>query len=109
MTTTTSVKLDDELKSRVQNLANIHRRSAHWIMREAINEYVEREEKRAALNQETQKALHDYQETNLHLTAQEVEASLGDWGTTYEQSMPTCHQSFIRNMQSVTLSVYVDF
>ncbi|WP_419836576.1 CopG family ribbon-helix-helix protein [Xenorhabdus bovienii] len=31
----TSVKLDDNLKSRIQHLAEVRQRSAHWIMREA--------------------------------------------------------------------------
>ena len=42
----TSVKLDDDLKSRIQHLAETRNRSAHWIMREAIRDYVEREEAR---------------------------------------------------------------
>jgi len=48
MATPTSVKLDDELKGRVKNLAESRRRSTHWILREAIAQYVEREEKREA-------------------------------------------------------------
>ena len=43
---TTSLKLDPEIKDRVQRLAAARRRSAHWIMREAVEQYVEREEKR---------------------------------------------------------------
>jgi predicted transcriptional regulator len=43
---TTSLKLDIEVKQRVQRLAVARRRSPHWLMREAIEEYVEREEKR---------------------------------------------------------------
>ena len=39
----TSVKLDEALKGRVRELANSRRRSAHWIMREAIQQYVDRE------------------------------------------------------------------
>ncbi len=45
--TTTSIKLDDVLKARLQKLASARRRSVHWLMREAIAEYVEREEQRA--------------------------------------------------------------
>ena len=41
---TTSLKLDVELKTRVQRLAESRRRTSHWIMREAIDEYVTREE-----------------------------------------------------------------
>ncbi len=44
----TSVKLDEDLKNRVQNLADAQSRTAHWIMRKAIRDYVEREEKREA-------------------------------------------------------------
>lgn len=68
----TSVKLDDELKSRVQHLAEQRHRSAHWIMREAIKDYVEREEKREAFRQEALNAWNDYQKNGLHLTSDEV-------------------------------------
>ncbi|MEE9413431.1 MAG: ribbon-helix-helix protein, CopG family [Methylococcales bacterium] len=42
----TSVKLDDDLKNRIQHLTNIWRRLVHWIMHEAIRDYVEREKAR---------------------------------------------------------------
>ena len=44
--TTTSIKLDDALKAQLQQLAAARRRTVHWLMREAITEYVAREEKR---------------------------------------------------------------
>ena len=43
---TTSLKLDAEIKTRLQQLAQARRRSSHWLMREAIEQYVEREERR---------------------------------------------------------------
>lgn len=36
MATATSIKLDDELKGRVQHLAEARRRTSNWIMQEAI-------------------------------------------------------------------------
>jgi predicted transcriptional regulator len=45
----TSVKLDDDLKGRVQTLARTRQRSPHRVMREAIRQYVEREEARESL------------------------------------------------------------
>ena len=39
------------MKDRVQRLAATRRRSAHWLMREAIEQYVEREEKREQFRQ----------------------------------------------------------
>ncbi|MGH9604874.1 MAG: CopG family ribbon-helix-helix protein [Terracidiphilus sp.] len=49
---TTSLKLDPQLKDRVQRLAATRRRSAHWIMREAVEQYVTREEKRGQFLQD---------------------------------------------------------
>jgi predicted transcriptional regulator len=34
----TPVKIDDELKKRIQLLADARRRSPHWIMQEAIRD-----------------------------------------------------------------------
>ena len=47
----TSIKIDDGLKARVQHLADLRRRSAHWIMREAIAQYVACEEARESFKQ----------------------------------------------------------
>ncbi|TDO16813.1 MULTISPECIES: CopG family ribbon-helix-helix protein [Halomonas] len=88
----TSIKLDDDLKGRVQNLADARRRSAHWLMREAIEQYVEREERREMFRQDTLKAWEDYQATGVHTTADEVEQWLGSWGKDDEVSAPTCHK-----------------
>ncbi|MFC0267293.1 CopG family ribbon-helix-helix protein [Kushneria aurantia] len=92
MATPTSIKLDDDLKGRVQHLADTRRRSAHWLMREAIEQYVEREERRESFRRDTLKAWEDYQTTGLHATADEVEKWLASWGTDNEVPTPTCHK-----------------
>lgn len=92
MAVVTSIKLDDELKGRVQNLASARRRTSHWIMREAITQYVEREEKRETLRQDTLKAWEEFQATGLHATAEEVETWLSSWGTDNELPAPECHE-----------------
>lgn len=92
MASATSIKLDDELKGRIQHLAEIRRRSSHWIMREAIAQYVDREEKREALRQDTLKAWEEFQTTGLHATADEVEKWLTSWGTDNELPAPQCHK-----------------
>lgn len=84
----TSIKLDDDLKGRVEHLAEARRRSAHWIMREAIAQYVEREEKRERLREETVAAWEEFQTTGRSLAAEEVEAWLATWGTEDEQPAP---------------------
>lgn len=92
MATSTSIKLDDELKDRVQYLANARRRTSHWIMREAIAQYVEREEKREELNRNTLMAWEEFQATGLHVTAEEVDKWLSSWGTENELPAPVWHR-----------------
>ena len=88
----TSVKLDEELKSRIQHLAEMRHRSAHWIMREAIRDYVHREEAKESFKQEALDSWTSYQETGLHLSGQEVRTWLNTWGTDKEKAIPKCHE-----------------
>jgi len=92
MATPTSIKLDDDLKGRVQHLAEARRRSAHWIMREAIEQYVNREEKQEAFKQDAVAAWERYQATGIHATAEDVEKWLKSWGKDDEESAPVCHR-----------------
>ena len=88
----TSLKIDDELKSRIQHLAEARRRSAHWIMLEAIQQYVQREEAKESFNQEAIASWSAYQETGRHLTGQEIRTWLNTWGTDEEMAVPECHK-----------------
>ena len=88
----TSIKLDDELVDRVRRLAGLRQRSPHWIMREAIRDYVAREESRESFRQEAVASWSAYQETGRHLTGQEVQAWLSTWGTEAEAELPECHE-----------------
>jgi len=88
---TTSLKLDSQLKDRVQRLAESRRRSAHWIMREAVEEYVTREEKRERFRQDALAAWNHYQATGLHLTAEEADAWLAKLEADEDAEAPECH------------------
>jgi len=87
-----SVKLDPDTRTRIEHLAEIRHRTTHWIMREAISQYVEREEKREAFRQDTIKAWEEYKETGLHATVTEVDTWLASWGTENELPAPECHK-----------------
>lgn len=88
----TSLKIDDALKSRVHRLADQQRRSPHWIMLEAIQQYVSREEARESFKQEALTSWANYQETGRHLTGKEVRDWLNTWGTEDEKAVPECHK-----------------
>jgi predicted transcriptional regulator len=87
----TSIKLDDAMKERVRNLAATRDRSAHWVMREAIREYVEREEKREAFHQAGLRAWEEYQRIGLHVTDEEADAWLAKLAAGEDAELPLCH------------------
>jgi predicted transcriptional regulator len=88
---TTSIKLDIETKERVQRLAAARRRSPHWVMREAIEQYVEREEKREQFRQDALAAWTHYQTTGLHASAEEADAWLAKLEAGKTAAPPKCH------------------
>ena len=91
MAATTSLKLDDEIKGRVGRLAAARRRSAHWLMREAIEQYVEREEKREQFRQSALEAWEEYQATGLHVTSEEADSWLARLEAGEDVDPPECH------------------
>jgi predicted transcriptional regulator len=88
---TTSLKIDSELKERVRQLASARRRSAHWIMREAVEQYVSREEKREQFRADALAAWSEYQATGLHVTAEEADAWLAKLEAGEAAEAPSCH------------------
>lgn len=87
----TSLKIDDDMKQRIRRLAEQRERSPHWIMRQAITEYVEREEERESFYQEAMDGWREYQETGLHITGEEFFEWISRWGTDAETAFPECH------------------
>lgn len=88
---TTSLKLDVELKQRVQRLAATRRRTAHWILREAVEQYVAREEQRERFRQDALAAWDEYQATGLHVSAEEADAWLARLEAGEDAEAPECH------------------
>ena len=89
--TTTSLKLDAELKKRVQRIAALRRRSPHWVMREAVEQFVGREEKREKLRRDALAAWTHFQATGLHVTADEADAWLAKLEAGEDAEAPACH------------------
>ena len=69
---TTTLKIDDTLKGRVQYLAAL--RCRENFKQEALASWAA------------------YKETGRHLTGQEIRAWLNTWGTDDERAVPECHE-----------------
>ncbi|USX13171.1 CopG family ribbon-helix-helix protein [Oxalobacteraceae bacterium OTU3CAMAD1] len=86
-----SVKLDPDTRARLEHLAQSRRRTPHWMLREAIAQYVEREEKRETFKQDTLKAWEEYQTAGLHVTADQADAWLAQLADGNDIDPPECH------------------
>ena len=86
-----AIKIDSDIKERVKRLAQARQRSAHWLMREAIRQYVEREERREALRQDAMQAWSEYRDCGLHVTMQEADAWLAELESGRDAEPPACH------------------
>jgi predicted transcriptional regulator len=86
-----AIKIDEDTKARVKRLAEARHRTSHWLMREAITQYVDREEKREAFRQDTLKAWVEYRSTGLHVTAVEADAWLAQLEQGNDIEPPECH------------------
>lgn len=88
---TVSVKLDNDMRERIKHLADARHRTTHWVMRQAIEQYVEREEKREAFRNATLEAWNEYQMTGLHVTLEEADAWLAKLEAGQDVEPPECH------------------
>jgi predicted transcriptional regulator len=90
--TTTSLKLDPELRERLRRLAEARRRTPHWLMRDAIVRYLDREEARERLRVDALAAWAEYEATGRHATGEAVDAWLARLEAGEEDAdPPACH------------------
>lgn len=86
-----SLKLGSEVREGLRSLAEIKKRPAHALAREAVAAYVKVELEREQFTSDADAAWNHYQETGLHATSEEVLAWVDSWGTSNELPKPKCH------------------
>lgn len=73
---TTNLELDAATQARLRRLAVTRNLPADRLMKQAVDEYLDREEGRARFQQDAFAAWLEFQATNLHVTADEADAWL---------------------------------
>jgi predicted transcriptional regulator len=86
-----AIKIDEVIKARLKRLADARQRTSHWLMREAIAQYVDREEKRETFRQVTLKAWEAFRVDGLHVTANEADAWMAQLEQGHDVVPPECH------------------
>ncbi|HUW27852.1 MAG TPA: CopG family ribbon-helix-helix protein [Sulfuriferula sp.] len=87
-----SLKLEPSEHERLKTLAELKHRTPHYLMHEAVRQYLEREESRESFKRDALTSWREYQETGLHLTGEEVANWLDSWGTDTSRPVSPCHE-----------------
>jgi predicted transcriptional regulator len=83
------VKLDANIRDRLERLGETKQRSAHWLMKEAITRYLEQEEYNEELNRETLARWQEAAQGKV-VSHEAVSKWLDTWGTNEENDRPPC-------------------
>lgn len=86
-----TVKLDPSDRDRIASLATMKKRTAHYLMKEAILEYVQREEARQNFIRAADASFEHYKETGLHITLDEFSAWVDDVQKNPDAPITACH------------------
>lgn len=78
MATTQGIKLDDDTRKRIKILANKRQRSSHWLMKTAIEDYLQREEEFEKEKEEDNARWEHYLMTGKAIDHDKVETWLKD-------------------------------
>jgi predicted transcriptional regulator len=83
-----AVKLDDETYARLKALGEARKRSPHWLMKEAIQQFLDREEEAEHIRRDTLKRWERYETTGEMVTHDVVDAWIETRGTKGEGKCP---------------------
>jgi predicted transcriptional regulator len=82
------IKLSEHDRERLKRLAETRKRAPHWLAKEAIAQYLEREEVVERFRQESISAWEEYQRTGRSVPNDQVMAWLDSWGSEDEREAP---------------------
>ena len=83
-----AVKLPENERERLGRLAEIKKRSPHWLAKEAISQYLDREEAIEHFKQETVARWEEYRQTGKTVPNDVVMDWLDSWGSDKESKPP---------------------
>ncbi|SJM90893.1 conserved hypothetical protein [Crenothrix polyspora] len=91
-TANVTVKLEDSERERIKSLAAAKKRTPHYIMREAIQNYLEQEEAEQRFITAAKASLAEYKKNGEHITLGEFSAWVKEAKTDPNAPMPLCHK-----------------
>ncbi len=85
-----SVKLKSQDRDRLKHLAEARKRTPHWLAKEAITQFLEREEAVECFRQESLGAWKEFQRSGESVSNEQVMDWLDSWEAEDEIETPKC-------------------
>ena len=85
-----AIKLPQQERERLQQLGMAKKRSAHWLAKEAITQFLDREEAAEQFKQESAARWEEYCITGKSVPHDAVMNWLESWGNENETEAPKC-------------------
>jgi len=85
-----AIKLPQQERDRLQQLGAVKKRSAHWLAKEAITQFLDREEAVEHFKVESVARWEEHCRTGKSVPHDTVMSWLESWGTENEQETPKC-------------------
>ena len=86
-----TIKLDNADRDRIASLATAKKRTPHYLMKEAILDYVKKEVTRQNFIVAADSSFVHYKETGFHITLDEFSSWVDRVQETPEAPVPACH------------------
>jgi predicted transcriptional regulator len=87
-----TITLDDADLYRIASLASAKKRTPHYLMKEAILEYLQKEEARQNFIAAAESSFVHYKETGLHITLDEFDSWVDQVKQDPNTPIPACHK-----------------
>ena len=87
-----TISLDDVDQDRIASLASAKKRTPHYLMKEAILEYLQKEEARQNFIAAAESSFVHYKETGLHITLDEFDSWVDQVQHDPNTPIPECHK-----------------
>ena len=90
-TRTVAIMLDQDIRDRLKRLADAKGRSTHQLLRQAVSQFVGREEAREAFRSAGLQAWDQYQVTGLHVMHDDADSWLARLQAGEDAAVPQSH------------------
>lgn len=90
-TATVTLKLDPSHRERLKSLAVAKQRTAHYLMKEAIERYLKTEEAQQAVLKTLDDSVDHFETTGLHITLDEFKTWAAQVKEKRNAQLPACH------------------